>query len=158
MNTIEILSRLEKVKFTTEQARTMTEIIEDRQYQLATKDDVKMLKDDLKANYIATKDDVKTVKDDLKTVKDDLKANYIATKEDIKNVNAKMATKDDLKTVKDDLKNVNAKMATKDDLKILATKDGLQAEILKSKYDLVKWIVGGLIANGLLTTLLKYYG
>ncbi len=54
-----------------------------------------------------------------------------------------------MKTVKDDVKNMDAKMATK---------DGLQAEILKSKYDLVKWIVGGLIANGLLTTLLKYYG
>ncbi len=104
--------------------------------------------------------------------KDDVKANYIATKEDIKNMDAKMATKDDVKTVKDDVKtlkddvktlkddvkNMDAKMATKNDLKILATKDGLQAEILKSKYDLVKWIVGGLIANGLLTTLLKYYG
>ncbi len=145
MNTIEILSRLEKVKFTTEQARTITEIVEDRQYQLATKDDVKTLRDDVKTNYIATKDDVKTVKDDVKTVKDDVKtlkddvkANYIATKED--------------------MKNMDAKMATKNDLKILATKDGLQAEILKSKYDLVKWIVGGLIANGMVNALLKYLG
>ncbi len=124
MNTIEILSRLEKVKFTTEQARTITEIVEDRQYQLATKDDVKTLREDVKANYIATKEDVK--------------ANYIATKED--------------------MKNMDAKMATKNDLKILATKDGLQAEILKSKYDLVKWIVGGLIANGMVNALLKYLG
>ncbi len=117
MNTIEILSRLEKVKFTAEQARTITEIVEDRQYQLATKDDVK-------------------------TLKDDVKANYIATKEDMKNMDAKMATKEDMK-------NMDAKMATK---------DGLQAEILKSKYDLVKWIVGGLIANGMVNALLKYLG
>ncbi|MDE0471934.1 MAG: hypothetical protein OXH57_08335 [Ekhidna sp.] len=39
-----------------------------------------------------------------------------------------------------------------------ATKDGVRAEILSSKYDLVKWIAGGLIANGLLNLLLKYYG
>ncbi len=63
MNTIEILSRLEKVKFTTEQARTITEIVEDRQYQLATKDDVKTVKDDVKT----VKDDVITTKDDVKT-------------------------------------------------------------------------------------------
>ena len=77
MNTIEILSKLESVNFTTEQARTITEIIEDRQHALATKDDVKII---------------------------------------------------------------------------------VASEVSKAKYDLVKWIVGGLIANGLVNALLKYFG
>ncbi|MBC6409176.1 MAG: hypothetical protein GDA51_07655 [Ekhidna sp.] len=86
MNTIEILSRLEQVNFTTEQARVITEIIEDRQSELATKND----------------------------------------------------------------------------LKPLATKDGLQTEILKAKYDLVRWIVGALILNvglvvGLVFALIKLF-
>ncbi len=113
MNTIEILSRLEKVKFTAEQARTITEIFEEHHHELATKENVKSIG------------------------------------EDIKYMDAKMATKDDVKTVKDDVKNMDSKMATK---------DGLQAEILKSKYDLVKWIVGGFIANGMVNALLKYLG
>ena len=81
MNTIEILSKLEKVKFTTDQARTITEIIEDFQNELAIKND----------------------------------------------------------------------------LKPLATKDAVQSEILKAKYDLVKWIVGGIIANGAIATLLRFF-
>ena len=48
MNTIEILSKLESVNFTTEQARTITEIIEDRQHELATKADLQASTDSLK--------------------------------------------------------------------------------------------------------------
>lgn len=73
MKTIEILSRLEGVKFTKDQARTIAAIIEDKQTELATKDHV-------------------------------------------------------------------------------------DAIVTKAKYDLVKWIVGGIIANGLVATLLKYLG
>lgn len=29
--------------------------------------------------------------------------------------------------------------------------------VSKAKYELVKWIVGGVIANGLVATLLKYF-
>jgi len=83
MNTIEILTRLEKVNFTTEQARTITEIIEEHQHQLATKDD-------LKANM--------------------------------------------------------------DSLKVI-----IDATVTKAKYDLVRWIVGAVIANGLIATMLKFY-
>ena len=37
----------------------------------------------------------------------------------------------------------------------LATKENVEAVVTKAKYDLVKWIVGGIIANGLVATLLK---
>ena len=37
----------------------------------------------------------------------------------------------------------------------LATKENVEA-VTKAKYDLVKWIVGGIIANGLVATLLKF--
>lgn len=40
MKTIEILSKLEKVNFTTEQARTITDIIEDRNNELATSKEI----------------------------------------------------------------------------------------------------------------------
>jgi len=71
MKTIGILSKLEHVKFTTEQARTIAEIIEDKNSKLATKDHV-------------------------------------------------------------------------------------EAIVTKAKYDLVKWIVGGIIASGLVATLLIF--
>ncbi len=48
MNTIEILSRLEKVKFTAEQARTITEIFEEHHHELATKENVKSIREDIK--------------------------------------------------------------------------------------------------------------
>ena len=88
MNTIEILSRLERVKFTTEQARTITEIFKEHQHQLATKEDLKITADSLR--------------------------------------------------------------------------DELKGEILKAKYDLVKWIVGALILNvglvvSLVFALLKFF-
>lgn len=73
MKTIEILSKLESVKFTADQARTIAEIIEERNSELATKDHV-------------------------------------------------------------------------------------DAIVTKAKYDLVKWIVGGIIANVLVATLLKFLG
>ena len=76
MNTIEILSRLEKVNFTTDQARLITEIFEEHQHQIATKEDVKMI---------------------------------------------------------------------------------VGSEVNKAKYDLVKWIVGAVIANGIIATILRFF-
>ena len=38
----------------------------------------------------------------------------------------------------------------------LATKENGEAVVTKAKYDLMKWIVGGIIANGLVATLLKF--
>ena len=38
----------------------------------------------------------------------------------------------------------------------LAPKENVEAVVTKAKYDLVKWIVGGIIANGLAATLLKF--
>ncbi|MEM6737211.1 MAG: hypothetical protein AAF620_14195 [Bacteroidota bacterium] len=48
MKTIEILSKLEKVNFTTEQARTITDIIEDRNNELATSKEIHNVKNTLK--------------------------------------------------------------------------------------------------------------
>jgi len=76
MNSIKILARLEQVNFTTEQARTITEIIEEHQKELAAKEDVKMI---------------------------------------------------------------------------------VSSEVHKAKYDLVKWIVGGIVANGAIAALLKFF-
>ena len=70
-----MLARLEQVNFTTEQARTIAEIIEVHQKELATKEDIKMI---------------------------------------------------------------------------------VASEVHKSKYDLVKWIVGGIVANGVIAALLKF--
>lgn len=38
------------------------------------------------------------------------------------------------------------------------TKEYVALIVSQAKYDLVKWIVGGVIANGLVATLLKYLG
>lgn len=38
----------------------------------------------------------------------------------------------------------------------LAIKENVEAVVTKAKYDLVKWILGGVIANGLVATLLKF--
>ena len=44
----------------------------------------------------------------------------------------------------------------REDLKNIATIDDLHASLAKVKHDLVRWIVGGAIANGLITTLLEF--
>ncbi|MEM6525952.1 MAG: hypothetical protein AAF693_19290 [Bacteroidota bacterium] len=98
MKLVEIIRKLEQVNFTTEQARTITELLEEHHHQLASKEDVKSIREDI------------------------------------------------------------SKSATNDDVKNMATKDAVEVQILKAKYDLVKWIVGGVIANGLVATLLKYLG
>ncbi len=107
MKTIELLSKLEKVDFTTEQARTISEAMEDRQGQLATKDDLKMSMDFIR---------------------------------------------DEMKTLRDDMKTMATNMVTRDDLKTMASKDYVNA----IKYDLVRWIIGTLLINGIIATLFKF--
>ncbi|MBC6400952.1 MAG: hypothetical protein GDA37_08085 [Ekhidna sp.] len=112
MNTIEILSRLEGVRFTTEQARVIGEIFEAHHTQMATRDDMKIIREELKNT--ATKDELKAMREDFKMMRKDFK--YMVTKEE------------------------------------------LNAGIAKAKYDLVRWIVGAVIVNGLIATLLKFFG
>ena len=124
---IEILSRLEEVDFTSEQARVTTGIFDEDNQQLAKKEDIKSVRGDI----ISVREDVKS-----------------AT-EDTKSIDSRMATKEETQSIREDMKSMGSKMATKDEMR---------AEILKSKYDLVKWIVGGIIANSALNALLKYFG
>jgi len=98
MNSIEILARLEQVNFTTEQARTITEIMEEHQKELATKNDVKTIREDLR----------------------------------------EMATRSELKT------------------ELKAMENMMYSTVAKAKYDLVKWIVGAVVANGVIAALLKF--
>ena len=205
MNTIEILSQLEKVKFTTEQARTITSLFEERHDRLATKDDIRVVREDLgtmrrNVEKTATKDELKIAREDIEMVREDLKAmredlektatkdELIMMREDLEMVQKDLkntATRDELKMVREDLE----KTATKDelimmredlemvqkDLKNTATKDELNssvdslkimiesgiiksdANIAKAKYDLVRWIVGAVIVNGVIATLLKLF-
>ncbi|MDE0470361.1 MAG: hypothetical protein OXH57_00340 [Ekhidna sp.] len=44
----------------------------------------------------------------------------------------------------------------REDFKYMVTKDELNASIAKAKYDLVRWIVGAVVVNGLIATLLKF--
>ena len=67
MNAIEILSKLESVDFTADQARTVTEIFEKHHAQLATKDDVK-----------AAREDFKMMREDFKMTQENFK--YLALK------------------------------------------------------------------------------
>ncbi|MBC6425907.1 MAG: hypothetical protein GDA51_05450 [Ekhidna sp.] len=128
MNTIEILSRLEGVRFTTEQARVIGEIFEAHHTQMATRDDMKIIREELKNT--ATKDELKAMREELKNT----------------------ATKDELKAMREDFKMM------REDFKYMVTKEELNAGIAKAKYDLVRWIVGAVIVNGLIATLLKFFG
>jgi|GEM_PF-5675990 len=38
------------------------------------------------------------------------------------------------------------------------TREQIETAITKAKYALVKWIVAGVVVNGIVTTLLKYMG
>ncbi|MDE0471058.1 MAG: hypothetical protein OXH57_03885 [Ekhidna sp.] len=113
MNAIEILSKLESVDFTADQARAVTEIFEKHHTQLATKDDVK-----------AVREDFKMIREDFKMMQENFKY---------------MATKDELR-------------ATSDSLQVI-----IDSTVTKAKYDLVRWIVGAVIVNGLIATVLKFF-
>ena len=69
MNSMEMLARLEQVNFTAEQARTITEIIEEHQKELATKEDVKMI---VSSEVAKVSSEVAKVKSEVFKVKYDL--------------------------------------------------------------------------------------
>ncbi|ACB40003.1 DUF3782 domain-containing protein [Pyrobaculum neutrophilum] len=102
---------------------------------LATKEDVRSLREEMQKieEKMATKDDLKhlATKDDVSRLEDRLEETRreMATKEEVKTLEAKMATKDDIKAfaTKEDLKTLEARVATKEDLKALATREELRA-------------------------------
>ncbi|MBC6400282.1 MAG: hypothetical protein GDA51_13685 [Ekhidna sp.] len=120
MNAIEILSKLESVDFTADQARAVTEIFEKHHAQLATRDDVKAVREDFKM----IREDFKTMREDFKMMQENFK--YLATKDELK--------------------------ATSDSLQVI-----IDSTVTKAKYDLVRWIVGAIIVNGLIATVLKFF-
>ena len=150
MNTIEILNRLEGVRFTPEQARVISEIFEDHHTQIATRDDMKIIREELKNTV--TKDELKALWEELKVMREDFK--HMATKDELK------ALWEELKAMREDFKHMATKdelKAMREDFKYMVTKDELHAGIARAKYDLVRWIVGAVIANGLIATLLKFF-
>lgn len=56
-------------------------------------------------------------------------------------------TEDQARTIAEIFEDTNSELATKEHAEVIVT---------QAKYDLVKWIVGGIIANGLVATLLKF--
>jgi len=56
-------------------------------------------------------------------------------------------TEEQARTITEIFEDVNSELATKEHVETIVT---------KAKYDLVKWIVGGIIANGLVATILKF--
>ncbi|ABL89123.1 Protein of unknown function DUF1626 [Pyrobaculum islandicum DSM 4184] len=100
---------------TKEDVRSLREEIQRIEEKMATKDDLK---------HLATKDDVSRLEERLEETRREM-----ATKEEVKALEAKMATKEDLKAfaTKEDLKTLEARVATKDDLKALATREELRA-------------------------------
>ncbi|MBC6408973.1 MAG: hypothetical protein GDA42_00680 [Ekhidna sp.] len=141
MNAIEMLSELESVSFTTDQARAITRILESRHGEAASKEDLHKIIHEFKGlenKFGGLRDEFGGLRDEFK----ELRSEFKGMDNRVKQLENKIATKDDLKELEDKM----------------ATRDGMRAEILSSKYDLVKWIAGGLIANGLLNLLIKYYG
>jgi hypothetical protein len=51
-------------------------------------------------------------------------------------------------------------IATNEYVRFLSEENKIHVDlsVTKAKYELVKWIVGGVIANGLIATILKYVG
>ncbi|MBC6399661.1 MAG: hypothetical protein GDA51_04380 [Ekhidna sp.] len=148
MNAIEMLSELESVSFTTDQARAITRILESRHGEAASKEDLHKIIHEFKGlenKFGGLRDEFGGLRDEFGGLRDEfkeLRSEFKGMDNRVKQLENKMATKDDLKELEDKM----------------ATRDGMRAEILSSKYDLVKWIAGGLIANGLLNLLIKYYG
>ena len=78
MKTIEILDRLEGVNFSTEQARTITEIFEERQSKTASTRELEKVEDNLMAEIRSVSEDVKAVDKrltaEIKSVSEEVKA------------------------------------------------------------------------------------
>ena len=93
---IATLSTLEQADFTTNQARTLTRVLEEEHQNLATKDDIKSLKEE-----------IKSTKEEIKSFRMATKEETQSIREEIKSLEAKMATKAELNKInnKNPLKN-----------------------------------------------------
>ena len=78
MKTIEILDRLEGVNFSTEQARTITEIFEERQSKTASTRELEKVEDNLMTEIRSVSEEVKAVDNrltaEIKSVSEEVKA------------------------------------------------------------------------------------
>ena len=111
--------------FTDQQAEGLTEAHTEFFSEVLEKE-TKLIKVDFKSQ-LATKQDVQAVKDDLQNVKDELKNDVQAVKDDLQNVKDEL--KNDVQNVKDELKNdvQNVKDELKNDVQNV--KDELKSDI-----------------------------
>ena len=127
---IATLSTLEQADFTIKQARALTKVLEEDHQNLATKDDIKSIKKDIRflEARMATKEETQSIRKDIEVIQEDIK--------DIQ---------DDIKDIQDDIKDIRG------DMKSMAT------EIGKLRYDTIKWIVAGIFFNGSIYALFKIF-
>ena len=98
-------------------------LLTDGRDQLANKDDLKALENNLRAE-LANKDDLKALENNLRA--------ELATKDDLKEALKAFATKDDLNDLE---KTLGAEMATKDDLNTLRLENQAEFAKLRSYID-----------------------
>lgn len=84
---IATLSTLEQADFTTNQAKTLTRVLEEEHQNLATKDDIKSLKGE-----------IKSIREEIKSLEAKM-----ATKDDIRVLEAKMVTKAELNKINNNM-------------------------------------------------------
>jgi WD40 repeat protein/gas vesicle protein len=82
--------------------------VENKELIEKTNNEIKAVKDDVKAHIGAVKNDVNTVKDDIKIVRDDVKADIKAVKHDINSVRDHV--KADIKAVEDKITSIEEKL------------------------------------------------
>ena len=168
---IATLSALEH-DFTVEQARTLTRVLEEDHHNLATKDDIKSTKKDIRFLEAKLTGDIKSLEakltGDIKSLEAkltrDIKSLEAKLTGDIKSLEAKMATKEetqsireDIKDIRGDIKSLEAKMDG--NIKAIEAKMVTKTELNKTTNYLTRWIVTGLFLNmGVLYLLIKLFG
>ena len=179
---IATLSTLEQADFTVKQARVLTRVLEEDHQNLATKDDFKSIKKDIKfleakmatkeetqsirgeikstkeeikflEARMATKEETQSIREDIKDIRGDIKSLEAKMAADIKFLEAKMATKGETQSIREDIKDIRG------DIKSLEAKMVTKTELNKTSNYLIRWIVTGMFFNiGILYVLLKYFG
>ena len=119
---------LQQVGFESKQADAIALVVKGVQGDLATKDDIAMVRSDVEhlrsdMEHLASKEDLAAVKSDLAAVKSDME--HLASKEDLAAVKSELVA--DLAAVKSDMEH-------------LASKEDLAA--VKSDLYWLKWIIG----------------
>ena len=137
MKTIEILDRLEGVNFSTEQARTITEIFEERQSKTASTRELEKVEDNLMA-------EIRSVSEEVKAVDTRLTA-------EIKAVDKRFSA--EIRSLSEEVKAV--------DKRLTAEIKAVDKRLTDIKFDLVKWILGAMVINigvvcGIIFFLIKY--